>query len=494
MSSFNAISADGSEIFFTTCMGNDQHDYQLFVRLAGSRTVEVSKPLSEAEGCAAAIPCPGASARASAAFAGASEDGSRVFFMSAAPLTGDTGDTSLNLFMARIGCPAAEAACAPAAREVTALLQVSHDPNLGGVANVQGVLRVAPDGSRAYFIASGDLLSESEQRGLEEAGRPVPSAGADNLYVYDVADPGKVSFIADLCSGHEASGSAVDPACPGAGSDVELWKNGESEAQTAGPEGEYLVFSTYAQLTSDDTDTTRDVYRYDALTGVLQRVSLGEDGADSDGNNDQFNAGITAGHRVTDSVRNQHEMNSRAISEDGSRIVFTSAEPLSSRASNGLVNVYEWHETPDGGGEVSLISGGTAETPVEDVVISPDGNNIFFLTSQGLVRQDTDGEPDVYDARADGGFSEPQAPVGECEGEECHSGLLSAPTPQLLPGSVAQEAGGNLAAVPSVKPAAVKTAKKAKKKKPKKRKRARAKQRKAARGVAKHDSSGRGGR
>ena len=34
--------------------------------------------------------------------------------------------------------------------------------------------RVAPDGSRVYFVASGDLLSEAEQETLESEGRPVP--------------------------------------------------------------------------------------------------------------------------------------------------------------------------------------------------------------------------------------------------------------------------------------------------------------------------------
>ncbi len=48
-------------------------------------------------------------------------------------------------------------------------------------------------------------------------------------------------------------------------------------------------------------------------------------------------------------VRFQYEMDNRAVSEDGSRIVFTTAEPLSPAASNGLVNVYEWHEAPGGG-------------------------------------------------------------------------------------------------------------------------------------------------
>ena len=98
----------------------------------------------------------------------------------------------------------------------------------------------------------------------------------------------------------------------------------------------------------------------------------------------------------------QYEMNNRAISEDGSRIVFTSAEPLSPDATNGSVNAYEWHAGPGGGGSVSLVSTGSDPQGVEDVVISPDGSSVFFITAQGLVPQDTDGAPDVYDARSGG--------------------------------------------------------------------------------------------
>ena len=41
-----------------------------------------------------------------AEFVGASEDGSRVFFTTAQPLVPGDTDTSNNLYMARIGCPA----------------------------------------------------------------------------------------------------------------------------------------------------------------------------------------------------------------------------------------------------------------------------------------------------------------------------------------------------------------------------------------------------
>ena len=46
-----------------------------------------------------------------------------------------------------------------------------------------------------------------------------------------------------------------------------------------------------------DTDTAKDVYRYDAETGALDRVSGGEADADANGNNDLFDATITTGNR-----------------------------------------------------------------------------------------------------------------------------------------------------------------------------------------------------
>lgn len=438
--SFNAISADGKEIFFTTCVnGKDTSHYQLFVRLDATRTLEVSRPLQPACG---EVPCGGAAvagARASASFAGASEDGSRVFFSTAAPLIGEDRDLGDDLYVAQLGCLESEPECSVDERTVTSLVQVSHASSIGEAADVQGVLAVAPDGSRAYFVARGALGTEPNAQGA------VAVKGADNLYVYNAAGGsphGSLAFVGDLCSGDGSSGAVADVHCPsGPASDTRLWVGNEPEVQTGGPNGRFLVFSCYAQLTGSDTDTAKDVYRYDAGTGELDRVSGGETGSDANGNNDLFDATITDGNRGGGgghAVRLQYEMNSRAISEDGSRIVFGSSEPLSPAATNGLANVYEWHAQSGGGeGSVSLISGGSGEAPVEDVVISPSGNDIFFTTAQGLVAQDTDGAPDVYDARLNGGFPASAAPVKACAGDACQ-GPLTNPAALLIPGSVSQ--------------------------------------------------------
>ncbi len=459
-SAYNAIAAGGGEVFFTTCVGGVALPHQLFLRLGGVRTIEVSKPVSET---CSEVPCKGATERASANFVGASEDGSTVFFTTTQSLVGEDKDKENDLYMARIGCLPSKPECGTSEKEVTSLTQVSHDPVPGEAAEVQGVVRNSPDGSHVYFVAHGVLTNEPGPEGH------VPQAGADNMYVYNNV-LGKVDFVGDLCSGPELSGTVEDVRCPThmTGSDQQLWLGGGGEAQTGGSDGSFLVFSTYGQLVASDTDTTRDVYRYDAETGVLDRVSVGEEGFDANGNNDAFDATMASGHEGG-TVRDQYEMDNRAVSEDGSRIVFTTAEPLSPGASNGLVNAYEWHQEPGSGvGKVSLISSGSAEEPVHEVVISPGGQDVFFVTVQGLVAQDTDGAPDIYDARLGGGFPPVAAERQPCSGDACQ-GPLTNPAPLLVPGSVTQAPGGNFA--PSVPGQATKPKQKAKPKKKKKTKR-----------------------
>lgn len=473
---FNSIAAEGEVIFFqtapthsgATCGLNNVNPVQLYVRLGGSRTLEISRPLEASKpfgGCGdggnpgevpGEVPCPGAATRAGAVFQGANQAGTRVFFTTAQSLVAGDTDTGTDLYMASIGCPAGEPGCEPAEREVTSLVQVSADPNAGEAAGFQGITDVSPDGARAYFVARGVLSAANAE------GHP-PVAGADNLYVYDAED-GTVHFIADLCSGPTESGVTQDLSCPsdlaaggkgvpGERNDIGVW--GESrEVQTAGPDGRFLLFSSFAQLLPGDTDTTKDLYRYDAQSGRLDRVSVGEEGHDANGNNNAFNVEIPA-LRQNEQAQEDYNLTSRAISEDGSRVVFATAEPLSQFAGNHLVNAYEWHKEPGWGeGRVSLVSNGHDEEPVggqpiggqrSEVVITPSGRDIFFRTVQGLVPQDTDGAVDVYDARLGAGF--PPAPVQrrECWGEACR-GPLTNPAPLLVPGSVLQAPGEGFAA------------------------------------------------
>jgi hypothetical protein len=458
---FGAVAAGGREIFFETNanLANPECDGEevgapgdpaiLFVRLDGEHTVEISTPISA--DCAASAPCSSAPQRR-AMFDGANEAGSKVVFTTAQPLVTGDNDSGNDVYMATIGCPAAKPECAVAEQGVTSLVQISHDPHAGEAANVQNVSVVSRNGARVYFVAQGVLSEGPGPEGRTAVG------GADNLYVYDAED-GSIGFVADLCSGPGRSGEANDPNCPGdlvsEGNEVEHPRNDDGlwtqwrEVQTAGPGGRFLVFASYAQLVSGDTDGTRDVYRYDAVTGRLDRVSVGEEGFDANGNSNVFGAKIS--RLVEDGfTKTDYEMNYRAISEDGSRIVFETEEPLSPRAVNGLLNAYEWHEESGSSeGRVSLVSSGSDEEPVgirERIVMTPSGRDIFFITVQGLLPQDTDGARDIYDARLGDGFPAVSASRQPCAGDACQ-GPLANPAPLLVPGSAVQTPGDNSAPV-----------------------------------------------
>ena len=516
---WNPVAADGQEIFFeaSTNLTKPECDLSsvhggtnyipqdpavLFARLNGQRTIEIDRPI--AADCAESAPCSSAKQQR-AKFSGADEAGTRVFFTTIQPLvSGDeeftcketaglvegaseglgafesragcesgTGQPTADgkwerfgndLYMATLGCPGGGETCAAAEREVTSLTQVSGSEIPGETAEVQeeargsspAALAVAANGERVYFVAHGVLTNGANREGN------TPIKGAENLYVYDVAEKRNL-FIADLCSGNGVSGQVVDQSCPG-GSDIRSLL-GEHRAQTT-RDGEFLVFSSYGQLAPGDVDTAKDIYRYDAATQTLVRVSVGENGFDTNGNNDLYSVElpIECPKAVSSCLP--------VISEDGSRIVFATAEPLSPQATNGLSNVYEWHE-----GHVSLISSGVSPEAegvqvngTGGVVITPSGRDIFFVSAQGLVPQDTDGVGDVYDARLGEGFPPGPAPRRQCEGDACQGPLMN-PAPLLVPGSVSQAPGENV-------PAPVKAAVKSKPKKTKKK----IKSRKAKRG------------
>jgi hypothetical protein len=309
---------------------------------------------------------------------------------------------------------------------------IDSEPGHEAISETVGVTSGAPasvvvssdDGSHVYFTSPGVLAGANAQ------GRS-PEAGASNLYVWNSLTR-DTAFIAV---------TEIDWISPGG-------TQRDYEAQTT-PDGRFLVFTTGARLTPDDTDTATDVYRYDAQTGGLVRVSVGEGGHDDNGNNNAFAASIASPNnpylgqvRAADTWRD----NTRAVSDDGSTIVFSSAGPLSARAVNGNVNIYVWHE-----GRVGMISTGLSQSNDEDPVVTPSGRDIFFLTSQNILPQDDDGLPDIYDARIGGGFPEPPVPPGGCSGDACQ-GPPSVPALLGAPASATFHGLGNPAPPPS-KPA-----------------------------------------
>lgn len=453
----NAISADGSTIFFSLVpQGDCSHEgarasnVQIYARLNQSTTVPISEPPlgeeCESTGCRAAPP-------QDAVFAGAAENGSKAFLLDTHMLTDEAsedteendsaegcmdfimkGTSGCNLYMYDFARP-----------EGRRLVDISASAVNASGPEVRGVLRSSEDGSHVYFVAHG-LLTEAPNSLGQRA-----QAGAENLYVYDT-ETGGLSYIGFLCSGEEKSGSLTGiEQCQG--DDKEnIWTAGSTfnNRTFSSPNGEVFVFSTFAQLTPDDTNANTDVYRYDAATGSLERVSIGHDGtADQNGNGPGGAAAIlwTYGQHSSQDERAEDQPNAagkfRPMSNDGASIVFTTKRALQEGDENGKVDYYLWHD-----GQVSLVSGAKSNVDLPRtgeiflinsqgtmVSISPSGRDITFATDAGLVNGDNDGLADIYDARIGGGFAPPPPPPSPCEGNESCGGPPTQPGPAPTLGS-----------------------------------------------------------
>ena len=169
------------------------------------------------------------------------------------------------------------------------------------------------------------------------------------------------------------------------------------------PDGRYLVFMAYHPMVETDTDNSVDIYRYDAVTGEMTRISV--DTAGVGGNTDFSDAEL--GY-------------SSSVSDNGQQVVFTTSEALSPEDGNGGPDAYLWQN-----GHTSLISTGSVGGGAGSVIIDGSGQDIYITSSQQLTADDTDEVPDVYDVRRDGGFSFKELPP--CAGEACQPASTPAP-------------------------------------------------------------------
>ncbi len=455
----NVLSADTRTVFFTVfpCReggtgsnaGVEVPAFQVYARIeqaGGASTVHVSAPGPESVcdiACRERKP-------ADAAFQSASADGSRVYFTSTQQLTSSASEDGRPSDSASTGCATTAATatgcnlyefeCPNHCENLSErrLVDVSAGDTSGVGPQVQGAIAISDDGSSVYFVAHGVLA------GANVAGeRPVP--GRPNLYAYRASSggPGQIAFVATL-----------------ARSDAALWtaSNGLAIANVT-PDGRYLLFTSHRSLTADATrsEGPAQVYRYDADSGALLRVSIGREGYHDNGNAAKADAGIVPASRS--SIGERGERGDPSMSNDGQFVFFetpTGLTPgaLDNRAVIGnphvlAENVYEWAaggaRTAAGGvscekptGCVSLISDGKDLvegtnahgnlSAVQLLGADTTGENVFFWTADPLVPGDTDSQIDLYDARVGGGFPAPPEPASCVSLEQCHPPPSPPPT------------------------------------------------------------------
>ena len=434
----NRMSSDGSVVFFmaSECASGSGANAgvavsadTLYARIDESRTVLISgrSPRDCTGGCLTSTP-------QAANFWGASSDGSRAFFTSRQRLVDAASEGGENLYEYDSSRPEGEN-----------LSVVSAGDTSGEGPGVTGVEAISPDGSHVYFAATGLLTNVANSQGQ------LPQAGGENLYVYQrdaEYTQGAITFIATLPSSDiEFSSDLSGNLMPG-------FTGGPGLANVT-PDGRFLVFLSRGRLTADDSSVSgaAQVFRYDAETGALVRISIGENGL-----NDNGNAGVEFGDADIVLAADGYPRTDPTMSHDGSYVFFESPVALTPHALNDVQigvspffrlqpafaqNVYEWHE-----GHVYLISDGrdtSALAPYSNNVSPSEalssvtllgsdatGANAFFTTADRLAPQDIDTQVDYYDARICSEQSPciaASAPSGSgCAGEACRGTPAGAPS------------------------------------------------------------------
>lgn len=387
--------------------------------------------------------------------------GDKLFFQSCAKLTDDSSprlDACVNPASSSSGIKLYrwDRNGDPGAR----LVDVSADRNPANGADSQpnvvtgiGLIGAGEDGDTAYFLARAQLV---------EGG---PTHAQDKLYRWR-DEPGgpTLDYLGALPPGDE----------PGTADNLHQVR------VSAG--GEHLLLHTRARLDPTlDRDSDRDAYLWSQASG-WNCVSCQQAVVPSSGDvflHQHFGWLAVVGN-VNDFTGQhlQSGLQVRSMSEDGTRVVFATPDTLLPRDANTCEgpaagagatcdDVYEWRAPgtgacevggpdyfPRNGGCLALISSGRdADHGSVPIGISPDGATVFFFDRNKLVGHDVDSHVDIYAARTEGGFPEPEPAEAGCEGEGCREGGTVAPG-SLGAGTAVFEGPGNGTRPSSCRPAA----------------------------------------
>ncbi len=408
----NAVSADGSRVFFTSPEDPQLSgcpEPQLYMRINGRETVDVSEP----QGLSVPL-----LERGKVSYDGASPDGSRVFFTAEDPLTPGGGS-------------------GPFLYEYDAEAEVGQRQRLRLIANEAGTVKpeytnpefgvVSEDGSAVYYRGTHD--------------------GIVGIWRYDTAT-GKDSFVAE-----PSETTVVDEpwyTTPDGG--FLVFPSGVKGVRVAGPHG-------LPELGPPEPRGLHhnELYRYDAASGGVVCVSCGEGVVPTKGQmlEPDHSEGIL---ETPDSSRSPI-----SISEDGRRVFFQTSAQLVPQDKNedtpkeeaepvitglgGAADVYEWEqeateEAPGvfcgvTNGCTHLISAGEEVGPEHFLGASANGDNVFFSSTAQLVSQATPEFTNIYDARVEGGFPPPPPRVEctSCQGVGGPPLQLTTPASETLAGA-----------------------------------------------------------
>ncbi|MGO9761160.1 MAG: hypothetical protein ACLP1Q_07875 [Solirubrobacteraceae bacterium] len=458
----NAVTEEGTRVVWSEDGGH------LYLRdTAKGQTVQLDVPeagcLTE-HTCGTGVPKP--------QFQFASSDGGRVFFTDRQRLTAGSGaPEEPDLYECEIVEEGGVLGCR--------LSDLTPAAGSGESAAVQGtVLGASEDGSWVYFVANG-ILGHTGEHGAVHGNCKVnveKGEGLCNLYVWH---DGVASLVAVVSGEDDSDWASISGSLSGLTARVSS-------------DGGWLAFMSDRSLTGYDTRDVNsgmpdeEVYMFDAATGGVVCASCDPSGArptgveyGKEGRNMPLSGGdgrmwephqsVAANVPGWTAYRGGRALyQSRYLSDEG-RLFFDSRDSLVAADVNSGEDVYEWEPVGvggcvtggegfvvGGGGCVGLISSGVGSGESVFLDASVNGNDVFFLTAERLVRADVDTALDVYDAHV----CSTEAPcVSEAERPpacETADSCRAAPSPQPsifgAPGSATFAGEGNLPTVAAGKP------------------------------------------
>jgi hypothetical protein len=381
-----------------------------------------------------------------------SEDGSDAFFLSPAPEsqsgrpselyvreTGPSGGQRTVLVSRDTLLPDIAGLPTPAPNGPVDV-KSSLTPGTGRGDGDEGAMYASPDGSRVFFVSRDQLVGSApaDQAGklyefnlnsetlnyIPEATPPTlePETASAGQVLASTPDGSTVLF--EKLAGGPAhgerhpveldivSGGRIVPVAP---------LTQPVEIARATPDGSIFVFQTTDAIpgfndggthlfNGNTIEPNAEIFRYEVASETLTCLSCPGPGIvpSSSAELDHSWAGIGINEE------NALAFHNHGITTDGDRVFFDTAEALVPQDTNGVRDVYEWEN-----GKLYLISSGISSEPSYFGDNSPDGDDVFFGTAQGLAPGDTDGAYDVYDARVPrpGDATPPLATP--CEGESC---------------------------------------------------------------------------
>jgi hypothetical protein len=435
----NTISRDGSRTIFTSPVDEESKgtpESRLYLRENHATTAEVS---------ASERTLPSGTSVPDAKFWAASADLSKIFFTSREQLTDDDdASNSSSLYSYDASLP-------PSDPHNLTLVSADSEPDDGLSDDAEGAIGASEDGDYVYFYSISQLIDDGipgtvEHRcsleipclyvwhdgTLRQVGSTSQAAEVEILglpsWSTSATKSGRVTrdgtglvFLSDTTPGG-------DPYDHGSGcsTDVGIEKT---------IDGEFLFYSPRQGLPG-----CAEVYVYSANAnggaGELTCASCPPGGT---------HLTLSEGRIETSAGSPLGTANlSRAISDDGRYVFFSTGERLVREDTNGQYDVYEYDTVT---GKRSLLSSGESDASSFFLEASPDGKDVFFLTHERLSGWDRDGQVDLYDARVNGGVPDPPPPPPGCEGDACQPPPLALNDP--TPGSSSFAGPGN----PSDRPA-----------------------------------------